>query len=324
MTVCTAGMLYLVFKKVAKDIAEANGYKYVETPFEGVRKGCKYLIITDNVNQRVGMIAKRWIKETGGNVIFYAVTEGYPSVTPNTGFGSIIKDITIVTPSEYSKRFLEESGFNVEAVIPHGVKVPEKIKGFDERDKKIIYRSYYLKRKFPPYGIKAVKKAIDEKLPVEIYVRDDMYPNDLEPRHKALSQLLPFKVENSFKTSEEQVINQFSSNLYFLNLSDGGGFELEILENMAVGTPVITSYFPPISEYYPKNELVIETKGEWYEQYPYLVIKHHIYYPEDMYKKIMYALTLTKDEWRKLSNQVREQAKKYEYKKVYSLFSKLI
>ena len=323
MTVCTTGMLYLVFKKVAREVAEANGYTFVNTPYEGVKKGCKHLIIVDNVNQRVGFIAERWKKEVRGEVVFYAVTEGYPAITKNTGFGRSIDNTIIVTPSQYSKVLMEESGFHVDRVIPHGVKEMEG-KDYNEREKKLLYRSYYLKRKFPPYGIRALREAMKKNIPIDIYIRDDMYPSGMEPRHQILSRLLPFKVENSFQTSEERVYNQMSSYLFFLNLSDGGGFELEILENMMLGTPVITAYFPPISEYYPKNELTIETIRKWNEHYPYLDIIHHEYRAGDMLEKIEYAMNIDEKRWRAISSSLREKAKKYEYRKVYREFSKLV
>ncbi len=322
--ICTTGIQYAVFKKIARDIAEVNNFTYVETPAESIKKKCEKLIIVDNLLERTGFIAYRWEKETKKDIILYVVTEGYPTITPNNGFGNIIKNTPIITPSKYSKEFLEESGFSVDAVIPHGVKIPNKIKGYEEREKKMLYRSYYIKRKFPPYGIQAIRKALDQKIPIDIVVRDDMYPNGIEQRHQNLMKLLTFKIENSFAVNEENIYDQFSKYLFFLNISDGGGFELEVLENMALGTPVITAYFPPISEYYPKNDLVVETTGEWWEQYPYITIKHHVYDPDKMLETIKNAYDMDKSKWEQISNEIRERAKEYDYKKVYKEFKKYV
>jgi hypothetical protein len=53
--------------------------------------------------------------------IFYAVTEG-----PYFGYLKLLSRIfTIVTPSSYVKKELEDSGLRVRAIIPHGIDVKE-------------------------------------------------------------------------------------------------------------------------------------------------------------------------------------------------------
>jgi glycosyltransferase involved in cell wall biosynthesis len=324
MVTCVIGNQFLVFKSIAKNIAEVNNYIYADSPYDAYKKKCNNIIIVDNLLQRTGFMIKEWKRKTNGNVILYVVTEGYPTITPRTGFGEYISDSILVTPSNYSKIFIEESGFQVQSIIPHGIKVKDSVLGYENREKRLYYRSYYIKRKFPPYGINAIKKAINEKLPVEIYIRDDMYPNGIEDRHKVLSQIIPVKIENSFNTTIDKVYESIEKSQFFLNLSDGGGFELEVLESMVLGTPVITAYFPPISEYYPKNELTIDIDGDWYEQYPYVTIKHHIYNPDNMLEKMKYALELEKEKWQSISDNLREISKKYDYKVVYTEFKKLL
>ena len=327
MNACAVGMQYLVFKQVARDIAEATGMGYAETPRDAARAGCRDLLIIDNVNERVGFIARRWRAEVGGDVIFYAQAEGPVVVTPRDGYGGHIAELTrIVTPSDYTRRWLEEAGYRVEAVVPHGVRVPEKVKGYRDRARRAIYRAYYIKRKFPPYGIAAVRKAMSQGYPITIYIRDDLYPNGLEPRHQALLQALGqgVVVENSWNTTREKVLSDIEGSLFFLNLADGGGFELEVLESMAVGTPVITAYFPPISEYYPRNELTVEPIGEWEEGYPYLTIVHHAYNPDDMVEAIRRAFEMPRERWESLSSELRERAREYDYRRVYQAFLKLL
>ena len=327
MEACAVGMQYLVFKQVARDVAEALGIRYAETPRDAARAGCRDLILVDNVNERVGFVARRWKAEAGGNVVFYAVAEGPVVVSPRDGYGRHIAELTtIVTPSGYARRWLEEAGYRVEAVVPHGMRVPENVKGYEGRARRAIYRAYYIKRKFPPYGIAAVRKALSQGYPITIYVRDDLYPNGLEPRHQQLLQLLggAVVVENSWATPREKVLSDIEGSLFFLNLADGGGFELEVLESMALGTPVITAYFPPISEYYPKSELTFDPAGEWDEQYPYLTIVHHAYSPDDMVEAIRRAFEMPRGRWEALSAELRERAKEYDYRKVYQAFSKLL
>lgn len=53
------------------------------------------------------------------NVVFYAITEGNPILDPISLEAS--KDITFVTPSQFTRECLENVGLKVNAVIPHGV-----------------------------------------------------------------------------------------------------------------------------------------------------------------------------------------------------------
>ena len=320
---CAVGMQYFVFKKVARDVAEANGFTFADSPHAAYRAGCRNLILVDNVTERAGFIAGHWRREVGGDVVFYAVTEGPPTISPRAGYGrALAAAATIVAPSNFARQMIEEAGFRVEAVVPHGARVPERARGLAERKWALVYRAYYMKRKFPPYGISAVRLAVREGIPVEVFVRDALHPQGLEPRHQALRQVLQFTP--SPEEPEEMVYDQLSSYAFFLNLADGGGFELEVLESMALGTPVVTAYFPPISEYYPKNELTFDTVGEWEEHFPYLTIVHHEYRPEDMLEAMRRAISMDRRRWESLSSELRERAKEYDYRKVYQAFARLV
>jgi glycosyltransferase involved in cell wall biosynthesis len=59
------------------------------------------------------------LRYTDKNIIFYGVTEGTPII--DCGSLQIAEDITMITPSTYSKKCLEAADLKVTEIIPHGI-----------------------------------------------------------------------------------------------------------------------------------------------------------------------------------------------------------
>jgi glycosyltransferase involved in cell wall biosynthesis len=53
------------------------------------------------------------------NIIFYGVTEGIPIL--NEMHLKVAENFTLITPSQHSKRCLENAGLKVDSIIPHGI-----------------------------------------------------------------------------------------------------------------------------------------------------------------------------------------------------------
>jgi len=75
------------------------------------------IIFVGNIFSLSISYAQRFLPEH--NLIFYAITEGVPILDSMSH--KLSKNITYITPSQYTKHCLEQAGLNVAAVIPHGI-----------------------------------------------------------------------------------------------------------------------------------------------------------------------------------------------------------
>lgn len=223
-----------------------------------------------------------------------------------------LNDGTIITPSHYAREKLEEAGFYVTDVIPHGVEVYGEAK--TRNNKTFGYIAGYLKRKYPKYGVEAVK---------EFNVKVITTSNN--------PYLKYFDVVTTREYDENSVPDQMIYDFYrkiafYVNLSDAEGFGLTPLEALAFGTPVIAPRYPPLTEFLPSFTLWVDVTGEvWYENWGnWLDIEHHEYSSDSMRNRIIEAINMNDKEYHRLSSKCLEHAREYDIYRVYSRFKKMV
>jgi len=270
-------------------------------------------------------------------IIFYATNEGRlkPDYLPKAQY--LHKGI-LITPSEFCKKNFEEDGFTVHGIIPHGVEWFGQPK---EKNKRIFgYMGGGLCRKYPPYGVNAVKKTrINFKVIVDnafrrVITRNTDISGVLEQLGYKFPDVLDKRVLRTFaeivseneydlrKTPDEFIIDFYKSISFYLNLSDSEGFGITPLEALAMGCVVIAPKYAPLTEFLPDFTLWIPTSGKiWIENWwNWLLIQHHHYYEHEAVKVIKKAFYMKDSVFRDLSKRGIEYAKKYDINKVYVRF----
>ncbi len=300
-------------------IADAIGAKRCKNMFDC--SGCRYVIYFDNLHWQTRSVVTFLRPE---RTILYMVAEGPSNVRLTTPFDRVIGKVkAIVAPSKFSAEFLNDAlkpvNRQVDIIIPHGIRIPDKVRPINEK-KGMLYRTYYMKRKFPGYGIEAVLKfhELHPDYPIDILVpggpMDIIYVVKAIPFSKVTGDLPYEKVEELYDTHR-----------FWLNLSDNEGFGIMPIEAMAHGEVVIAAGIPTIAETVPSDSnFIIPVDGTWEEPWGYLNIRHYKYRAEDMVEAMERAINTPEAVLEEYSRRNVEWAKQFDYKKVYSRFLELI
>jgi len=249
-----------------------------------------------------------YIKDNKKDVqfIFYIVLEGniIPSFIPMIQY---LNDGIIITPSNYAKAKLEQAGFKVEKVIPHGVEVYGYAKA--SNTKGLGYISGYMERKYPNYLFPHIGKFKDN-----FYV----ITNNINP----YKQYFNVVSTNEYNLDDSFIYSFYKRLSFYLNISDSEGFGLTPLEALAFGNPVIAPRYEPLTEFLPNFTLWVNTKNEKrYENWGnWLHIEHNIIDVDDLLKKVEIALNMSDNEYKELSYKSLEYSYKYDVTNVYVNF----
>jgi len=185
------------------------------------------------------------------NVVFYAVTEGNP-ILDSVSLDAA-KDITFVTPSQFTKECIEEVGLKVEAVIPHGidpsVKPDEK---FMQRIKQLIPQPSNVQPSNVMLCVagnvqrKALDKLIVAYKTIQKMVKDSfliLHSGMGDTNIMALQQALDLKrflFTNSWGLLDKyKMAALYKLCDFYVQPSEVEGFGLTYLEAFAAGKPVI-------------------------------------------------------------------------------------
>lgn len=314
LKVAVAAGLPTSLRNVASLVAAANGWPLVQSP----AKWKDYDVIVYVSDPREDTIlASRVIPK--GHGIFYVVSEGPPRYEP-------IKHLNVhyvVTPSRFSKMMYEKAGVHVDEVVPHGIVLPEGQPPPMWGRSLFFYRAYYIPRKYPSYGLKALEEYVKRHGSdgIDIYLVGPPFDSDLllatkYPFMKVKNPILPDEMDRLYKT-----------HAFYLNLSDSEGFGLTPLEAMARGEIVVTAWYPAIRDYLPEEcNVVVPVKGYWWEALTYEYILHAEYDPEDYLKAMEAALEMYRsgdkrlEEWSRCNAEV---ASKYDYRVIYKRFAQI-
>ncbi len=279
--------------------------------------GCRRVIYLDNLHQGVRP-AITYLNPR--NVIFYAVAEGPSTIRFDSIFDAVFKDLrAVVSPSKFAAGFIQDAlarwGIKNVDVIPHGIVVPP---SWSPQDKKrgMYYRAYYMKRKYPGYGIQALVEFMKRHpdYPIDIVVPgapgDYTYLRGLIPNIK-FEDFVPY----------DRLHEYYDSHSFWLNLADNEGFGMQPLEAMARGEVVITALYPSISEYLPlEANFWVRTYDTWDEPYIYLNIRHYVYDPHEFLEAMERAIATPVSVLQSYAEVNRKRAEEYEYHKVYAKF----
>jgi len=301
-------------KQVALRIANANNWEYRNNPF--AVRDWKYLVYVSDPRLDTLFIAS---KLPADHVIVYLVSEG----PIRTNLKQSLNRQRVITPTTFVKKMAEYKGIHVDGVIPHGVEIPDKVKNVNEKNG-YFYRAYYLERKYPKYGLQALRKFVDKysAKDIDIYLVGEPFIRDYY-----LQTQFPFmKIKNPIPLNELKEL--YNNHLFYLNLSDAEGFGLTPLEAMSYGEIVITAYYPAIQDYIDVDcNIVVGVKNYWYETLDYEYIVHAEYDSEDYFKAMEIARDLALNDrftLQKFSACNQLIAKKYDYRNVYKNFAKII
>jgi len=271
----------------------------------------------------------------GDKLIWYATVEG--RIHCFLGKKPVWYNIKFTPNSQYTATKLQEMGYNVGDIVYHGYD-PEEVKQAKTKARQLREQ---LERDMPDtvrFGIVSSthpRKNMDGLLTaialLSAEVREKcrfLFITEPELKHK-----LPTKeclyIADMGSLKHVDVLAFMAAVDFVIHPSQSEGFGLPVLESMAVGTPVIHCWYPPLSEFstkegnitFPYNDIIeLEGKGG-------LIFELHTYSPEVLAEAIKKAydtfLNDTKT-YRKMKQLVENHAKNYSIFNVYSKFIELI
>jgi len=250
-------------QKVGKDIAKVNNWNIVLPTKMGTLPEDAYAInddimIVGNVDpylSNVIMIFGRKIK------LAYLVAEGEINQIPQIMGFSMLKS-KIVTPSKFSKNFLEHFGFSDIDIIPHYIPIPpyEEPKTI-HTGKDIVYGwlGGTIERKYPNF----IGPMLNELKHEGIFTR--LLTAGANPFLNLFTEIRTNEYE------VEDLSDWYRSIDIFWNISGNEGFGITPLEAMSHGKPAILPDIPPF------DETMIGPFEQKYGTYP-LKVKTYGYY----------------------------------------------
>lgn len=233
----------------------------------------------------------------------------------------IINKPYVIANSTYSKWKLEEHGFHVDDVIPHGIrfKPPEHVPAKDIR---LLYVGGWVKKKFPPQARKIISKYRDEF--VIVSNRSNPYLKLLNPNNVYYSIYdQPFMFGKT--ATYTKLVELYSRAKFYLNLSSSEGFGLTLLEAMSFGAIPITERIPPFVDYcsseccyfFPWTGRIDYDDMGSYEWETYAEM--YLYDPDEVIDVV------EKAEWTTYrAGKCMDTASKYYYKDVYKRFREYV
>ena len=287
------------------------------------------LVIFFSPFQRIEVVHSRYLPLE--KTISYYVVEGIAKHIEI--HRRLLEKQVIVTPSNFSKQCIEESGFKVDRVIPH-IADPDPDIDYDygrewrnkyPRDKKILlYVGNPVRRK----GLPELRKAVEilgrrrRDFIVVLHTAD-------QPRLAGYSvkQLehpnIVLELEYG-RIPRSRVLGKILYADYYIHPAKSEGFGLPVLEALQLGTPVIAVDAPGVNEIVnERNAFIAPSRGVEYADYPdparaLITFKMAKYDPRDLADVIDQALDAKSDE---LYNKVAEGWRTVEkYRDTYKEF----
>lgn len=272
---------------------------------------------------------------TGGRAVFYVTIEGIPYT--QLAHYSSVRYTDFVANSHFTANCLKKAGLKVRCVVHHGIdynlcrKAKERSLDMYRR----IHSDFKDRVVFLYVGRDDHRKQLD-RLMKAVDILNEKCPDDF-----VLLCWTELRRPKLFERPNVYVVGQFGSRPYYdvLKLmasvdytvfpSVCEGFGLPVLESMAVGTPVVHCWFPPLSEFSLKDVNITfdYTYEEFWktsaEQYFWM----HFYDPEELADAMIRAIDIYKnhpDDYKDRCERLAVHARKWDYLNVYKAFAKML
>jgi len=233
------------------DFLRENGYnclvKYVEDFYS---KHYDVVVFIGNIND--SSMIRAMIKATFSHKrIFYAVTEG-----PYYGYlKPLSRMFTIITPSDYSRKELEDSGIRVHGIIPHGIDL-EKFRGSLEplrsegviaeisklKDRGCVILLSIISEGIPRKGLNHLYEAVREVKSSQCFKL--VIRGNVEPPADVRDKIITIK--NPLPRNSLIMLYKLADVCVVPSLAEG--FGLPIVEAFGAGKPVLSLDAPPMNE----------------------------------------------------------------------------
>jgi len=259
----------------------------------------------------------------------YVTIEGIPILSPHTD-ANLLK-IDVIANSNFTKECLTSVGMRVKDVVHHGVdyELCKKIFTVKDKLKQRMHEKFGNKCIFlvnarldPRKGFPFLERALREvdnthhgKFIVLMHV--DKMPVEFK------SKAYCYHIAKFGSLKYLDVLKLMASVDYLIFPTLCEGFGLPLLEANAVGTPVVHSWFPPLSEFsskdfnfvfdYMDKQLVKPQAGQYWV--------FHVYDPEHLADMIKFAIDVyfeSREEYQEYCAKAHEHAKNWDYRLVYS------
>jgi len=340
-------LLFSVFKATsiwnqAQLISRCLGQHGIETGFTS------YISVWDIIQRRAdrymwfAVCNPTWIMDqcasyieareaTHGKSVFYVTIEGIPYPVLARSYAP--KYVDFVANSKFTAECLRKAGLKVRCVVHHAIDYAlcRKASGKSGRLRQKIKSDFKDRVVFLYVGRDDHRKQLD-RLMKAVDILNQKHPHDFillcwtELRRPKLFEKQNVKVCGAFGSRPYfDVLKLMSAVDFTVFPSVCEGFGLPVLESMAVGTPAIHCWFPPLSEFSLKYaNITFDYSYEEFwktsaEQYFWM----HMYDPEDLADAMARAIDIYRnypDEYADMKLRLIDHAEKWDYKDVYKAF----
>ncbi|RLF21500.1 MAG: hypothetical protein DRN15_11105 [Thermoprotei archaeon] len=272
-------------------------------------------------------------EKADGRVVAYATIEGipYPTLVQATG----TKYVEYTANSYFTKECLEKVGYKVVDVVHHAIDLDEveravRLAGFARRKIKTDFKDRVV---FCYVGRDDHRKQLDRLMKAVDILNERRGDDFVLLMHTELRRPKLFERPNVYITSQfgqrphYEVLALIAACDYMVFPSVCEGFGVPVLESMAVGTPVVHCWFPPLSEFSLKEaNITFDYIDEEFwktsaEQYFWM----HMYDPQDLADAMERAIDIYKNyksDYEDRRAKLREHARRWDYRIVYSKFAR--
>ena len=266
-----------------------------------------------------------------GNAFFYATIEGIPYVHLAQWYS--VKYVDFIANSYFTKDMLEKAGLRVVDVIHHAIDMGEVrlAKRLVQQLRRKLENDFPGKTIFCYVGRDDHRKQLDRLMKAIDILNEKAKDRFVLLMHVELRRPDLFKRPNVYITGEfgklkhQQVLAFMGACDYLVFPSVCEGFGLPVLESMAMGTPVVHAWFPPLSEFSLKEYNVVFDYDdiEYWKTSAEQYFVMHMYDPKNLAEAMIRAMDIKEhypSEYNDMRSKVAEHAKKWDYRNVYKKF----
>jgi len=273
--------------------------------------------------------------ELGGKSIFYTTIEGVPK--RHVIWPWIRERCEFIANSKFTAWCLRKAGLKVKDIVYHGVLFDEIDLAYEKVDsyRKTIEEYHKGKVAFgvvvddnPRKGLSLLIEAINK-----LSEKRSDFVVLLITKQNVMEKIenVPnvYFVAEFGSRSHDEIMGFMGACDWLIQPSLCEGFCLPLLESMAMGTPVIHGNFPPLMEITDKkgNILIPISKASLVNSDDGVAYMYHYYDPLKLAEAMSRAIDIVKedsDRYNDMRERVKEKARKFDSKKLYSKLYKYL